>query len=83
MIEVTVWAPTPGVVERGAVGGAGLVPCGACASVVVAQIAEIATQLSGRAGASQVAGAKVGLAQMAGGLLGGDSAVAAVHILVA
>jgi len=49
----------------------------------VAQIAEIAAQLAGRAGASQVAGAKVGLAQMAGGLLGRDSAVAAVHILVA
>ena len=49
----------------------------------VAQIAEIAAQLMGGAGASQVAGAKVGLAQMAGGLLGGDSAVAAVHILVA
>jgi acetyl-CoA acyltransferase len=49
----------------------------------VAQIVEIAAQLTGRAGASQVAGAKVGLAQMAGGLLGRDSAVAAVHILVA
>lgn len=49
----------------------------------VAQIVEIAAQLSGRAGASQVTGAKVGLAQMAGGLLGRDSAVAAVHILVA
>jgi acetyl-CoA acyltransferase len=48
----------------------------------VAQIAEIAEQLMGRAGARQVAGAKVGLAQMAGGLLGRDSAVAAVHILV-
>lgn len=49
----------------------------------VAQIVEIAAQLKCRAGASQVAGAKVGLAQMAGGLLGRDSAVAAVHILVA
>jgi acetyl-CoA acetyltransferase len=48
----------------------------------VAQIAEIAEQLMGRAGARQVAGARVGLAQMAGGLLGCDSAVAAVHILV-
>ena len=48
----------------------------------VAQIAEIAEQLMGRAGARQVAGAKAGLAQMAGGLLGRDSAVAAVHILV-
>lgn len=48
----------------------------------VAQIAELAEQLMGRAGARQVAGAKVGIAQMAGGLLGHDSAVAAVHILV-
>lgn len=48
----------------------------------VAQIAEIAEQLGGRAGARRVEGARVGLAQMAGGLLGRDSAVAAVHILV-
>ena len=48
----------------------------------VAQIAEIAEQIMGRAGARQVEGARVGLAQMAGGLLGRDSAVAAVHILV-
>lgn len=48
----------------------------------VAQIAELAEQLMGRAGARQVEGARIGLAQMAGGLLGQDSAVAAVHILV-
>jgi acetyl-CoA acyltransferase len=47
----------------------------------VAQIAEIAHQLQGRAGASQVEGARIGLAQMAGGLLGRDSAIATVHIL--
>lgn len=47
----------------------------------VAQIVEIADQLSGRAGKSQVEGAKIGLAQMAGGLLGKDSAVAVVHLL--
>jgi hypothetical protein len=47
----------------------------------VAQVAEIAQQLRGRAGASQVANARVGLAQMAGGLLGRDSAVSVVHIL--
>jgi len=46
-----------------------------------AQIVEIAEQLTGRAGARQVAGAKVGLAQMAGGLFGNDSAIATVHIL--
>jgi len=47
----------------------------------VAQILEIHEQLAGRAGAAQVAGAKVGLAQMAGGLLGRDSAFATVHLL--
>jgi acetyl-CoA acyltransferase len=47
----------------------------------VAQILEIHEQLQGRAGKRQVLGAKVGLAQMAGGLLGSDSAVATVHLL--
>jgi acetyl-CoA acyltransferase len=52
----------------------------------VAQIIEIHEQLTGRAGPRQIgtphAGApKVGLAQMAGGLLGQDSAVATVHLL--
>jgi acetyl-CoA acyltransferase len=47
----------------------------------VAQILEIHEQLTGRAGARQVTGAKVGLAQMAGGLLGQDSAFATVHLL--
>jgi acetyl-CoA acetyltransferase len=48
----------------------------------VAQIVELTRQLQGRAGRAQVDGARIALAQMAGGLLGGDSAVAAVHILV-
>ena len=48
----------------------------------VAQIVELAEQLTDSAGPRQVAGARVGLAQMAGGLLGSDSAVATVHILV-
>ncbi len=47
----------------------------------VAQIVEVSRQLSGRAGEAQVANARVGLAQMSGGLLGMDSAVATVHIL--
>ncbi len=47
----------------------------------VAQIAELAEQLGGRAGKRQVENAKVGLAQMAGGLLGRDSAIATVHLL--
>lgn len=49
----------------------------------VAQIFEIDEQLTGRAGARQVASARIGLAQMAGGLLGLDSAVATVHLLQA
>ena len=48
----------------------------------VAQIVEISRQLQGRSGHSQVTGAQVGLAQMSGGLLGQESAVATVHILV-
>ncbi len=47
----------------------------------VAQVAELTRQLRGRAGAAQVDNARVGLAQMAGGLLGRDSAVSVVHIL--
>ena len=51
------------------------------AATGVAQIVEIAEQLEGRAGKAQVANARLGLAQMAGGLIGDDSAVATVHIL--
>jgi acetyl-CoA acetyltransferase len=47
----------------------------------VAQIVEIHEQLVGCAGARQAGSPKVGLAQMAGGLLGNDSAVATVHVL--
>ncbi len=47
----------------------------------VAQIIEIHEQLVGCAGARQAGAPKVGLAQMAGGLLGNDSAVATVHVL--
>lgn len=47
----------------------------------VAQIAEISDQLRGRGGRAQVDNARIGVAQMAGGLVGSDSAVATVHIL--
>ena len=47
----------------------------------LAQIVELSRQLTGRAGPSQVPSARVGLAQMAGGVLGDDSAVAVVHLL--
>jgi len=47
-----------------------------------AQLVELADQLRGRAGARQVPGARVGLAQNAGGMLDrGDEAVAVVTIL--
>lgn len=46
-----------------------------------AQIVELADQLRGRSGARQVAGARVGLAQNAGGHLHGDVATAVVTIL--
>jgi acetyl-CoA acetyltransferase len=47
----------------------------------VAQVVEIYEQLQGCAGARQSNNPKIGLAQMAGGLLGKDSAAATVHIL--
>lgn len=47
----------------------------------VAQIVELNEQLLGRAGTRQADGVKIGVAQMAGGLLGTDSAVATVHVL--
>jgi acetyl-CoA acyltransferase len=80
------------LVEDGAIALGGRLPVNVSGGLVarghpvgatgVAQIAELAAQLMGRAGAAQVEGARVGLAQMAGGLLGRDSAVAAVHILI-
>lgn len=51
------------------------------AATGVAQIVEICEQLEGRAGQAQLELPKFGLAQMAGGLVGDDSAVATVHIL--
>ncbi|MBM3555779.1 MAG: thiolase family protein [Alphaproteobacteria bacterium] len=49
----------------------------------VGQIAEIAWQLRGRAGPRQIAGARVGLAQMMGGAKERDARAIALHILVA
>jgi acetyl-CoA acyltransferase len=46
----------------------------------VAQISEIFWQLRGEAGKRQVAGAKVGLTENGGGVLGGENAVASVQI---
>jgi acetyl-CoA acyltransferase len=47
----------------------------------VAQIAEIFWQLRGEAGKRQVAGAKVGLTENGGGMVRGEAAAVAVHIL--
>jgi acetyl-CoA acetyltransferase len=48
----------------------------------IAQVVEIAEQLQGRAGARQVSGAKVGLAQNGGGAIGTDAAAMCVTVLV-
>ncbi len=47
----------------------------------VAQIAELTWQLQGRAGARQVAGARLGLAHNGGGSLGNETAVMNINIL--
>jgi acetyl-CoA acetyltransferase len=49
----------------------------------VAQVCEASWQLRGTAGARQVPGARVALAQNGGGWLDGDSAAMAVHVLSA
>ncbi len=46
-----------------------------------AQVVELARQLAGRAGARQVAGARLAVAESAGGWIGTDSAAAAVTVL--
>ncbi|MCC7372381.1 MAG: thiolase family protein [Chloroflexi bacterium] len=51
------------------------------AATGIAQLCELTWQLQGRAGARQVAGARVALAENSGGWLGHDAAVGAVHIL--
>jgi acetyl-CoA acyltransferase len=51
------------------------------AATGVAQIAVLTAQLRGEAGASQVPGARVALAETAGGFVGGDSAAVAITIL--
>ncbi len=51
------------------------------AATGLAQVVEISAHLRGRAGDRQVTGARVGLTHNAGGWIGEDNAVAAVHIL--
>jgi acetyl-CoA acetyltransferase len=65
--------PSGGLLARGhPIGATGL-----------AQIYELVLQLRGEAGARQVSGASVGLAQNGGGYLNGDVGAEAVHILTA
>lgn len=47
----------------------------------LAQVVELTDQLRGRAGARQVEGARIGVAENAGGYFGPDAAVAAVTVL--
>ncbi len=51
------------------------------AATGLGQIFELVEQLRGRAGARQVAGARIGLTENGGGFLGHEEAVAAVTIL--
>jgi len=68
--EVTV-NPSGGLVARGhPVGATGVV-----------QVVEVVEQLRGSAGARQVESARIGVAVNTGGIVGGDTAFAAVHVL--
>lgn len=51
------------------------------AATGLAQVAELTAQLRGEAGRRQVAGARVAVAETAGGFVGGDSAAVAVTVL--
>jgi acetyl-CoA acyltransferase len=51
------------------------------AATGIAQVVELVTQLRGEAGTRQVNGARVALAETAGGFVAGDSAAMAVHVL--
>jgi acetyl-CoA acetyltransferase len=63
--------PSGGLVRKGhPIGATGL-----------AQIAELTTQLRGEAGARQVAGARIAVAENGGGFLGRDAAVVAMTVL--
>jgi len=63
--------PSGGLVGRGH-------PLGATG---IAQVVELATQFRGRAGARQVAGARLGLAVNTGGIIEGDAAYVGIHVV--
>jgi acetyl-CoA acetyltransferase len=81
----------PALLASGATGLGGRVPVNTSGGLLskghpvgatgCAQLVELTEQLRGRAGARQVDGARIGLAENAGGFLGPDQAVAAVTIL--
>jgi acetyl-CoA acetyltransferase len=78
-------------VESGATGPGGKLPVNTSGGLVskghpvgatgLSMLAELATQLRGEAGARQVEGAKVALAENGGGVIGMEEAVASVVIL--
>lgn len=53
------------------------------AATGLAQVAELVVQLRGRATGRQAPGARVGMAVNTGGIISGDTALAAVHVLAA
>ncbi len=81
----------PALLASGATGLGGRVPVNTSGGLLskghpvgatgCAQLVELTEQLRGRAGSRQVEGARVALAENAGGFLGPDQAVAAVTIL--
>jgi acetyl-CoA acetyltransferase len=81
----------PGLVRAGALGISGTQPVNPSGGLVgrghpigatgVAQIVEVADQLRGRCGNRQVVGARIGLTENAGGLLGSAPAACVVTIL--
>lgn len=53
------------------------------AATGIAQVVELVAQLRAEAGPRQVDGARIALAETAGGFVGGDTAAMAVHVLMA
>jgi acetyl-CoA acetyltransferase len=78
-------------IESGATGPGGTLPVNTSGGLVskghpvgatgLSMLAELATQLRGEAGARQVKGAEVALAENGGGVIGMEEAVTAVVIL--